>query len=256
MSHSKEEILIDYLDNRLEGAERLEAEQLIREDATAAQEMENLLFSISLIREAALLEQVMDVRKEFSSGAKVVPFQKKEGSAVVRSFSKNLLRIAAMVLLLLGAGGVYKYSATTSSSVYNESFASFDLETSRGANNDGELEKAYRNQNWTSVKNIFSAQKEKTIKSWFLAGMADMELKNYATAIGSFKEVINQNKNNTDAYYQDEAEYYLALAYLGANQPGEGLALLEKIRSDKDHLYYKKALAIPALDLKMLELKK
>jgi len=255
MSHSKEEILIDYLDNRLEGAERLEAEQLIREDATAAQEMENLLFSVNLIREAALLEQVMDVRKEFSSGAKVVPFQKKEGGAVVRSFSKNFLRIAAMVLLLLGAGGVYKYSATTSSSVYNENFASFDLETSRGANNDGELEKAYRSQNWTSVKNIFSTQKEKTIKSWFLAGMADMELKNYATAIGSFKEVINQNKNS-DAYYQDEAEYYLALAYLGANQSGEGLALLKKIRNDKDHLYYKKARAIPALDLKMLELKK
>src|ERR1041385_321048 len=130
MSHSKEEILIDYLDNRLEGAARLEAEQLINEDATAAAEMENLAFSVDLIREASVLEQVMDVRKEFAATAKVVPFQKKQGGVVVHSFGKNLMRIAAMVLLLLGAGGVYKYAATTSSSVYNESFVSFDLETS------------------------------------------------------------------------------------------------------------------------------
>ena len=45
------------------------------------------------------------------------------------------------------------------------------------------LEKAYRNKDWTGVENIFTSQKEKTTKSWFLAGMAEMELKNYAAAI-------------------------------------------------------------------------
>ena len=42
MSLNNEEILIDYLDNKLEGEERLSAEQLLREDAAAAKDLENL----------------------------------------------------------------------------------------------------------------------------------------------------------------------------------------------------------------------
>lgn len=255
MSFSKEQILIDYLDNSLGGEELVKAEQLIREDASAASELEYLRFSVELIREAAVLEQVNAVRTSFSAGAKVVSIEKKESGAVVRSFSKNMLRIAATVLLLVGAASMYKYSTTNASSVYNQNFASFDLSTSRGSNNDGELEKAYRNKNWTAVESLFSVQKEKTVKSWFLAGMAEMELKNYTAAIVSLNEVITLNKTYTESYYQDEAEYYLALSYLGANKPAEGVAILKKIRGDKDHLFYKKASAIPALDLKLLELK-
>jgi tetratricopeptide (TPR) repeat protein len=256
MSLSKEEILIGYLDNTLEGENRLSAEQLIREDASAAQELDTLRFSVELVREAAVLEQVTAVRTAFNSAAKVVPFQKKESGAIVRSFSRNALRIAAMLLLVVGAASVYKYTITSSSSVYDQNFTSFDLSTSRGNNNDGEMEKAYREKNWTAVENIFTGQKDKTSKSWFLAGMADMELKNYPAAILSFNEVMNINRNNTDPYFQDEAEYYLALSYLAAKKPTEGVAILNKIRSDKDHLFYKKASAIPALDLKLLELQK
>jgi len=255
MSRSNEEILIDYLDNRLEGEERLGAEQLIREDAAAAQELESFRFTVELIREAAVAEQVMEVRKSFYSTAKVVAIRKKESGAVVHSFSKNVLRVAAIVLLLVGASGVYKYSITNTSSVYEQNFTSFDLETSRGSNNDGELEKAYRNKNWTGVENIFNAQKEKTIKSWFLAGMANMELKNYTAAIISFNEVVSLNKRGAESYYQDEAEYYLAMSYLAAKQPKDAVTVLKKIRSDKDHLFYKKASSISALDLKVLELK-
>ena len=255
MSLNNEEILIDYLDNRLEGEESLSAEQLIREDAAAAQELDHLRFSVELIREVAVLDQVTAARTAFSAGAKVVPMQKKESGVVVRSFSKNAMRVAATVLLLVGAATMYKYSITNASSVYDQNFTSFDLSTSRGNNNDGELEKAYRTKNWTSVENIFNGQKEKTTKSWFLAGMAEMELKNYDKAIVSFNEVMNLNRNNADPYFQDEAEYYLAMGYLGAKKPVEGLAILKRIRSDKDHLFYKKASSIPALDLKLLELK-
>jgi tetratricopeptide (TPR) repeat protein len=255
MSASKQEILIDYLDNRLEGEERLSAEQLIREDPAAAQELEEFTFSVELIREAALLEQVIGVRKEFNA-AKVIPLQKKETSVIRGSFSRNALRIAAAVLLLVGAASVYKYSVTTTTSVYEQYFSSFELDASRGNNHDGELETAYRNKNWAAVENIFTAQKEKTTKSWFLAGMAGMELKNYAAAILSFQEVMNLNRNNAAPSYQDEAEYYLAMSWLAAKQPADAVPILHKIRNDKDHLFYKKASAMSALDLKLLELKK
>src|SRR5664279_799463 len=108
MSFSKEEILIDYLDNQLTGEELAKADQLIREDSAASNELGHLRFSVELVREAAVLEQVTAVRAAYSSGAKVISFNKEEGSAVVRSFSKNILRIAAVVILFICGASVYK----------------------------------------------------------------------------------------------------------------------------------------------------
>jgi hypothetical protein len=256
MLPEQEQILIDYLDNQLQGQERQQAEQFLQQDLAAAQELEHLLFSVELIREAAVLEQVMAVRTEQQGKAKVISIQKNEGGAVVRSFSRTFLRVAVAVLLFAGAGSVYKYSTTNASSVYDQGFSPFELNTSRGNNNDGKLEQAYRNKNWNEVENIASLEKEKNNKTRFLAGMAAMELKNYNKAIEFFNEIILANQNSTNPVFQDEAEYYLAMADLGANKPAAGAAILRKIRADKEHLFYKKASAISALDLKLLELKK
>jgi tetratricopeptide (TPR) repeat protein len=253
---SNEQILIDYMDNTLKAEDRLKVEQLILEDREAANELKRLQFSVALIREAGLHGQVAAVRKEFHSGAIVTSIKKQAGSAVVRTLYKNVFRVAAMVMLLLGAAAVYEYSTTSSSGVFNKYYNSFDLNTSRGNTNEADIEKAYRNKDWTSVKNLFNGQKEKNIKSWFLAGMADIELKNYDNAIVSFKEVINQNKGKTDKYFRDESEYFLAMSYLATNQTAEGLIILREIRADKNHLFNKKATEISSMDLKVLEWKK
>jgi len=228
---------------------------LLKEDLAAAGELEHLLFSVELIREAAVMEQVMAVRTQQQAQARVISIQKKESGAVIHSFSRTFLRVAAVLLLFAGAGTVYKYSTTNASSVYDQGFSSFELSTSRGNSNVGELEKAYRNKNWSEVENIASLEKEKDNKTMFLAGMAAMELKNYDKAVHFFNELM-ANQNSANPSFQDEAEYYLAMADLGANKPAAGVAILRKIRADKEHLFYKKASAISALDLKLLELKK
>lgn len=255
MLPEKKQILIDYLDNVLEGDERLQAEQLLRDEPEAAAELEDLRFSADLIREAAITEQVMAARKAFSSAAPVITMQPKQG-AVVRSFSKNALRAAAVLIVLLGSASVLKYSTTNSSSVYDNNFTSFELSASRGNNDDGALEKAYRTKNWTAVESIAAAAKEKTGKTWFLAGMAELELKKYDNAIVYFNKVTALNENNPSPYFEDEAEYYLAMANLGAGNNADAVTILKKIRADKQHLFYKKAAGISALDLKVLEMKK
>lgn len=248
MSPSNEQILIDYLDNTLEGSDRLQAEKLIREDTAAAKELADLQFSVELIREVGVLEQVQEVRKSFDASAKVVPLQKKETGAVVRSLSKNVFRVAAMIVLVLGALSVHKYANTTTGSVYNDNFSSYELSGSRGAGNDGDLEKAYRNKNWTGVENAFSLQTVKTAKSWFLAGMADMEQKKYDQAITSFAEAININRNSADPVYQDEAEYYQALAYLAAKNLQKVWPFLKKSGAIKTISFIKKhRISIPLI---------
>jgi len=256
MSQPYEQTLIDYLDNKLEGEELLKAEQLLREDSTAAEELKNLLFSVELIKEAGVAAEVAAVRKDFHSGAIVRPLKQKEQGAIVRPmFSHRLLRIAVLIVLLIGAVVIHRYAVTNTNSVFDEHFTSFDLNSSRGNSSDGEIELAYRNKDWTSVKNNFKALSLRPPKVWFLAGMAEMETKNYEIAIADFKEVIKINETASEKYYQDEAEYYLAMSYIASGNAVAGVDILKKIRNDKNHLYNKKANEISAMDLKLLEFK-
>ena len=59
-----------------------------------------------------------------------------------------------------------------------------------------------------TAKRLFGTPKEKTNKTYFLAGMADLELKKYDDAIGKFQHIIATNALSGGNYYQDEAEFY------------------------------------------------
>ena len=256
MSQFSEQTLIDYLDNKLEGDELLKTEQLLREDSTAAEELKNLLFSVELIREAGVAAEVATARKDFHSGAIVRQIKNEQHTAIVRPmFAHRLLRIAVLIVILVGAVVIHRYAVTSTNSVFDEHFSSFDLNSSRGTSSDGEIELAYRNKDWTAVKNNFKALSLRPPKVWFLAGMAEMETKNYEVAIADFKEVIKINETASEKYYQDEAEYYLAMSYIASGNAVAGVDILRKIRNDKNHLYNRKANEISAMDLKLMEFK-
>src|SRR6478735_12107053 len=126
MAHLHEQTLIDYLDNKLEGNDLLKAEQLLREDSSAAEELKNLLFSVELIREAGVVAEVATVRNDFHSGAIVRPMKQEETGAIVKPmFGNRLLRIAVMIVLLMGAVVIHRYAVTNTSSVFDEYYSSF-----------------------------------------------------------------------------------------------------------------------------------
>ena len=58
-----------------------------------------------------------------------------------------------------------------------------------------------------------------------------------------------------DNYFQDEADYYLALCYLAVNKTELAIPIIEKIKADTSHIYNKKAKGISAIDLKVLQYK-
>ncbi|HTL07016.1 MAG TPA: hypothetical protein VL307_02125 [Chitinophagaceae bacterium] len=255
MSSSKEEILIDYLDNNLSPEDREKVVTLLQTDEDAQQSLDALQWSVAAIREQAIVDQVQQVRASLASSAKIVALPANRSTGIVRSFTRNSMKVAAILFLLVTAGGIIKYSTTSNTSVYMDNFSSFDIATARGNSSDDAVELAYRKKDWKAVEDIAAAANEKTAKNAFLAGMAALELKDYNQAIASFSAVLQKNSRATEAYYQDEAEYYLAMSYLAANRGAAALPILQKIRADKDHIFYKKARAISALDLQVLSLK-
>jgi len=252
MEQSKQYLLIDHLDNNLTGEALIEAEGLIRDDQEMAKEWGYLQVAVDAIEESAIYNQVSAIRKQFHAQKQT---DAKPAGAIVRSISKNALRIAATVLILVGAAVAYKYTTVNATGMYNEYYSSFELNTTRGIENTDAIEQAYRNKNWSSVISLSTALTQKTNKSYFLTGMANLELKNYNEAVKSFGQIIAANAKSGDNYFQDEAEYYMALGYLANNEAAKALPLLEKIKADKNHLYNEKVKGMSNVDLDILKYK-
>jgi hypothetical protein len=252
MSANQSYLLIDHLDKTLQPAQLAEAEELIHKDREAAGQWELLRLAVLGIEYAGLREQVAVVSKEWEAQNKVSDITK---PALVRTLYRNLARVAACIILLVGSATVYKYMTVTSNGLFKEYYSSYELNTSRGSGIEDKLEEAYRDKNWANVLSLVNSSSDKSNKSYFLAGMANLELKKYDLAIADFKQVISENTRTADNYFGDEAEYYLAMSLIANNQTPKAIGILEKIRADKNHLYNKKLREISGLDFRILEFK-
>jgi tetratricopeptide (TPR) repeat protein len=252
MTQDRQQILIDHLDRVLAGEPSPETEALISSDPELAKEWHAMSFALQGIREAGLYEKVSIAKNQYQTQQSFVA---SPAGGVVRTLYRNVFKVAACLLLLIGAATIYKFSTVSSGNMYKEYYQSFELNTSRSSAVQDTLEQAYRAKNWKQVLSISSMQKPTTTKISFLTAMAAMELKEYATAIASFKEVMAANASSGDNYFQDESEYYLALAYLANNEVDNALPLLQKIRNDENHTYHQKAKELSGLDLMILDLK-
>jgi tetratricopeptide (TPR) repeat protein len=252
MSQTTEELLIDHFDSSLRGKGLPNMEQLIRNDRTVAAEWQYLHLAVGAIQEAALFEQVGSIKRQWLLQPAVAA---RPSGAVVRTMYRNVMRIAACILLLAGGSAVYKYTSTNSAALYKEYYSSYDLNTTRSAGIADPMEQAYNSKNWEEVINLFNSSKEKTNQSYFLTGMANLELKNYPDAIEKFNQVLAENTRSGSEYYQDETEYYLAMSFLANNEAAKAMPLLEKIKANKDHLYHQVVAKMSSLDLRIIDYK-
>ena len=252
MIPNQSQTLIDHLDNSLQGNESPEMEQRISNDPEAAQEWIYIRLAASAVQDAGLYEQVGTVRSAWQAQQSAAT---KPAGAIVHTIYRNVLRAAACIFILSGGAAFYKYTTTSSDSVYNKYYASYSLNTSRGAATQNAQEQAYTNKNWADVLSLFDRSKEKNNKSYFIAGMADLELKKYDDAIAKFQHIIAANVLSGGDYFQDEAEFYLAMSWLGRGDANEALPLLDKIKANKSHLYHDVVVKMSSLDLRIIQYK-
>jgi len=243
--------LIDHLDKSLQGESSPEMEQLLSNDPEAAREWNYLLLAVDAIQEAGLQQQVATIKEEWKIQQATVV---KPTGGIVRRMSRNIAKIAAILVLVAGGAAFYKYATISSGSLYNKYYSSYELGTSRGAGDENAVEKAYHTRDWNAVLSGFNASKRDN-KMDFLAGMADLELKKYDDAIEHFEQVMAVNAQSGSDYFQDEAQYYLAISWLAKNKVNEALPILEKIRADKDHLFHDKVAKMSFLDLRLVQYK-
>jgi tetratricopeptide (TPR) repeat protein len=262
------ENLIDHLDNTRLGLGADDMENQAGTDPETVREWSQLRLAVEGIRQAGLYEQIKSVKEEWlatrpftaqvaatrpaTATSAIQPAGPKPAGAIIRSITRTTIRVAACLFILGGGAAIYKYTMTNSAGIFSQYCSSYDLNTSRGATAPAdEMDEAYKNKNWTGVTELFKKKKAKTNKTYFLAGMADLESKKYDDAIGMFQQVMAANSQSGSDYFEDEAEFYLAMSWLARNDVKEAMPLLDKIRADKNHLYHDVVVKMSALDLRI-----
>lgn len=284
MPVNNQELLIDHLDKKLQGESLPEAEALLQSDSNAREEWQYLQAAVDAVEHHALQAQVAAIRAEMAISATTgtditdvpaattadIPAANRPAMQVVtdtpgtpaapvqkpvRSITRNIYRIAAAIVLLIGSLAIYKFATVNAGDFYTRHYSLYELPTSRGEGETASIELAYRNADWNAVVNLYNSLAVKGNKDFFLAGIASLELKQFPQAIERFTQILNRNATSNDTYFQDEAEYYLALAYIANNEIAKASDLLDKIKADSNHLYREKAESMSGTDFKILELK-
>jgi tetratricopeptide (TPR) repeat protein len=124
--------------------------------------------------------------------------------------------------------------------VYNAQYVAYNIPVARGSNELSAIEGAYQNKEFLNVSSIASQLENLESKGLFLAGAAAMETNQFDKAITFFNSLLQKNTSDTTVDYNDDASYYLALAFLKKKDYVQSLALFSAIYKDKQHNYYSK----------------
>ena len=215
------------------------------ESQQAIIEQHYLQLAIDTIRLNAINERVSAIRQSL---------EHKPERAIIRNMYAISMRVAAICILAVGSAALYKYISVNDQSVYEKQFITYELSNTRGVETHNPEVQSYQDKNWSEVVSNYTKVKNPSNRSIFLAAMADMQLRHFPDAVSLLGQILNLKSE--DHSYRDEAEYYLALAFLMNHQADKGIQLLDKIRADRNHTYYPMALELSAIDMKIIVLKK
>jgi tetratricopeptide (TPR) repeat protein len=256
--------LVDHLDESRTGKLSADLENLIDHDPEATQEWYYLKLAVEALRNTGLHEQVgaaresLLVRESFIAVPANQPAKTtadKPSGAIVRTIGKYSFRAAACILVVASSAVIYKYVTVSSSSLYDRYFSTYALDISRGEGSEPTIVQAYNNKLWNTVLSLAGPTGTKDNQAEFLAGMADLQLNRCDDAITHFEQIIAANAQASTDYYQDEAEYYLAISWLACKKVNQAMPMLEKIKADPHHKYYPRVAKMSFFDLRLAQYK-
>lgn len=167
--------------------------------------------------------------------------QKQSGGRVI-SMKRAWMRIAAVLILVVGGTLVYQYQSNSPEIIYGEMYSTYYIDKNRGTATNGsdEMVNAFRSGDYEKVTRLFGGLAAPAQRELFLAGNAFIETGAPGKAIDLFNRIREYNGKTGEKLYQDEAEYYLGLAYLKAGKDKQALEIFHSIRKDRNHTYYDK----------------
>lgn len=231
------EKLIQYLDGELPAEELESLKKNLSDNQALREELDNLRLARDAARRYGLKSKIRDIHKEMMPELKQ---DKPPKSTVVKMFAQTGLRAAAVLIVLVGLSALYQYYTASPEKLFSESYQPFDIHEMRGTPEDSRLLGNYKHGNMDSVIMEFNSLRIPEPEDYILAGIAFLESNKPDKAIQTFNKLIQQNAISKTDYFEDDAEYYLAMSYLKNREPEKALPILEKIQADPAHPYNSK----------------
>lgn len=247
------EKLIDYIDGNTPEHETVLLKQQLETDEAMQEELDHLLLARDVVKNYGLANQVAAVHTAMMKKLEV-PAGKPE--VPVRSLYARVIKYAAAAIILVGLFSIYQYLNVSADHLFNQQYTAYTLTTLRGDENSTAMEKAYTAKRFDEVIAISKQQPVASVKETFLTGQAYLAKQQYTQAVTAFKSVLEKNEQAHTGILTDDTEYYLALAYLQNDQPGQALPLFKKIKNNNQHLYNSRVSGWFLQKLKLLTWKK
>ena len=99
---------------------------------------------------------------------------------------------------------------------------------------------AYAAKDHATLEQLYAAAPSPSAKEMLMAGVDQLESHKASKAIEIFNALLAKNKEAASRAFTDEANYYLALAYLQNKNYTEALILMQTVSADKENPYSEK----------------
>ena len=229
------ELLIQYLDGELQGEELEAIQKMLIENKELKTELENLAMAKQLTKNYGLKNKISSIHSEMMQERKVKVLP---DSSFRKMIFQYAIRVAAILVVLIGMSAAYQYITVTPDKLFTESFHVFSLHETRGVAAEG-LKDAYKREDMDEVIRQFNQLKSPQAEEYFLAGNAYLATHQPEKAIEAFNTLQQINKSVNGHAFDEDAEYYLALSYLANDEPAKAYPIFEKIHGDPNHPYNK-----------------
>jgi hypothetical protein len=231
------EKLIQYLDGELQGEEYEMMKKNLANDQSLREEFENLQLAREAARRFGLKTKINTIHSEM---IQEIEQDKPVKSPVIKMFVQYGLRVAAVLVVLVGLSALYQYFTTSPEKLFSENYHPYSIHETRGIPVNSRLLENYKHGNMDSVIMEFNSLSAPGPEEYILTGIAFLESNQPEKAIGTFNKLIQQNADAKTDFFEDDAEYYLAMSYLKNREPQKALPILEKIQADPSHPYNSK----------------
>ncbi|MDQ3278825.1 MAG: hypothetical protein M3Q06_10900 [Bacteroidota bacterium] len=223
----EDEQLLRYLDGEMEPEEQRRFETALAADGLLRQRMEALQLAIEGVQQVGTTLHVQRIHAEMRN---VLQMPKKVSP--VRRMVRRSLSIAAGILLLTAAIGGWWLYHLTAKDLYSAHYIDYTVGISRGEGDSAALFPVhYRNGEYTRIVQA-SGTANLSPQDSLLTGLANLQIGQAAEAIRWFSALQKEG-----SIYHQDADYYLAMAYLQNNEPRKAETWLKQIKENPQHLY-------------------
>jgi hypothetical protein len=220
-----DELLMRYLDGELSEEEHGQFELEMQNNTELNDRVRNLRIAIEAVRQAGTDEKIRGLHGKMMRTA----LNDEKADRPVRKIIRITMGIAASIVLLVAALGIYTYQLS-SEKTFDDHFLNYSSFTSRGSE-ASIIPELFRKGNYQQVINEARSATVSSSDKIMLA-ISYLNLNQASSALPLLTEL------KKDERFQQDAEYYLGMAYLKNNEPGLALDELKKIHNNPKHSYH------------------